>query len=331
MNLQYNDSIENDLESKDLISIFGGNVIKSIITINNTKVVVPVFEKHIGKGKITYFDIYPTLTKYLTNSISSQDFSEVIREISSVLPLENSTKPSIDLNGLNVFQEIKGRGNIVINSTSVILLNDSYPEVILEQNHNSYKLNNITDLSITDYDTVSVLGNDEFRLGNGRGLYNNIQFEGSNDSSVSIIPENSTITGVSNGKYFEFHNISKIDLNDQQIGMYVNHPVVQINGDIFIKDFYFGKFINAKQDRMLNGTVSFTSELSDLYTLVSNFKAHGEMQKIPSSKLYTDADFLKTTFNFLSSDSISVYVLIALTSIILSIYLVKRLTQRRLR
>ena len=113
--------------------------------------------------------------------------------------------------------------------------------------------------------------------------------------------------------------------------MYVNHPVVQINGDIFIKDFYFGKFINAKQDRMLNGTVSFTSELSDLYTLVSNFKAHGEMQKIPSSKLYTDADFLKTTFNFLSSDSISVYVLIALTSIILSIYLVKRLTQRRLR
>ena len=331
MNLQYNDSIENDLESKDLISIFGGNVIKSIITINNTKVVVPVFEKHIGKGKITYFDIYPTLTKYLTNSISSQDFSEVIREISSVLPLENSTKPSIDLNGLNVFQEIKGRGNIVINSTSVILLNDSYPEVILEQNHNSYKLNNITDLSITDYDTVSVLGNDEFRLGNGRGLYNNIQFEGSNDSSVSIIPENSTITGVSNGKYFEFPNISKIDLNDQQIGMYVNHPVVQINGDIFIKDFYFGKFINAKQDRMLNGTVSFTSELSDLYTLVSNFKAHGEMQKIPSSKLYTDADFLKTTFNFLSSDSISVYVLIALTSIILSIYLVKRLTQRRLR
>ena len=331
MNLQYNDSIENDLESKDLISIFGGNVIKSIITINNTKVVVPVFEKHIGKGKITYFDIYPTLTKYLTNSISSQDFSEVIREISSVLPLENSTKPSIDLNGLNVFQEIKGRGNIVINSTSVILLNDSYPEVILEQNHNSYKLNNITDLSITDYDTVSVLGNDEFRLGNGRGLYNNIQFEGSNDSSVSIIPGNSTITGVSNGKYFEFPNISKIDLNDQQIGMYVNHPVVQINGDIFIKDFYFGKFINAKQDRMLNGTVSFTSELSDLYTLVSNFKAHGEMQKIPSSKLYTDADFLKTTFNFLSSDSISVYVLIALTSIILSIYLVKRLTQRRLR
>ncbi|VFJ12501.1 hypothetical protein [Candidatus Nitrosocosmicus franklandus] len=298
-----------------------GNALGDTIE-NSVNLSIPVLKKPFGSGTITYVDIYPLLSLMNENKLSSFNFSNYLRNLSEIMPLEPLASKPTNFRDLNIFREMNASGDIAINTTSVIFPTVALEELVIKtksDNFDQIKYNDVSQLDISNYTNVFFnVSNSKIKLNDGRGLYSKISIDEGTTLEFTF-SDDAYINGISHGKTFEIANVSNIYLTSREpIPIYMNQPNVNVIGHTVLKDYYYGKFINPKQDRFINGTTSFSVYMSDVNTLASNVTMVGNVTKIPSSMLkYNDLNFL----NILRDPTVVAGVLISIPFILVVIFL----------
>jgi hypothetical protein len=319
LNFGDNYTIANSLKN-DLVKTFSEDVIFTYHnTINNT---VPIITKHIGEGKITYIDIHPIMNKLFENKLSRENVSKIMNSLGTFLPHSKIQHKGLELNGMSIFKEMRGDGAISLNTSSLILGNNYFTEIVASKEPASISIPNVTNLAIKA-DSIIVSSDANFSLANGRGFYGMLKLEGGSNHITELKFNNGKIEGLSNGHYFQLRDVPNLTLYGQPITLYLDKPFVEVNGNATLKEYYYGKFINPKQDRSINGTISFNLRVSDYYTVVNNLTVSDSHKRAFSSvNSYDDSDFSfsNLTLHKIMSLPPVVWVLLTFITIIVTIF-----------
>ena len=282
--------IINNISNSDF---YKENTRKLNISLPNSNSSVYLIKKHLGKGILTYIDIYPSLLKLFENKLSYKDLSYIFDNVSKILSLDNMDYHTTNFKGPSFFQQIIGNGTIKINTNSLIFLNDFIRTIWIKQGNNIHGITNLTKLDISNYSSVKILDNgDRFSIDNGRGFYSNITLFGKSTSNNSFFLGNATLQGISDDKTFKINNVSSISIKGQPLVFYVRQPNINIAGDILLNKYYKEHFVNSDQYRIINGTISFNAYMSDFYTLIHNLSITGYMDMFPPLHSVNELNFL---------------------------------------
>jgi hypothetical protein len=304
---------------------------RDLIT-SDAKLPLKISKTNIGNGSITYIDIYPLLSNLQKGKISTIDFSSVLGNISEILPSEKLDSKPINLKDLSIMRELDGDGNIRINTSSLLFLDNKIDSIKVNQssNNGSSEISNITQLSVLNYTSTLINApTNHFSISDGNGLYSKILLEqknttdDSNPYSTKYSFDTPTILeGISNGKAFTIFNVTAFEILQQPVLLYAFQPQIEAHGISTIKEYYFFKHLvnpnHENKEIIVNGTVEFKIYMSDYYSLISNVSIKGVISGIKS---YGIMDSLNPVINKLNlfSTPIIVWMLLLLPALLVII------------
>ena len=287
----------------------------------STKQISPaslIQEIDIGEGKITYIDIYPSLSRFFENRSSGSDTYQTLGKVSKVMNLK-PTSSVFNFDEISaVVRNFTGSGNnIEVETKSAIFPNEiQLANMKIRTGKKSFDVTNVTQFSIRDYDHVLVASNEatsKISMVRGTGLYavlilsNAIDLQSINNSSSH--PQSFTISLVNNGtlsvsspsspqKTHLFDNVSTISfISNNPLEMIVRQPIVRINnGQITLNELY------AKSDELYRkigasvvglkvlGNVSLSIVMADTYVLAKLNTSGSILKRIPALPQYDELE-----------------------------------------
>ncbi len=289
-----------------------------------------VLQTVVGKGKITYINIYPMISDFFDNKIPGSSLYSLYTQITDIIqasPIRSSPLNFKDISA--IFRKMDGTaGNFEVNSTSLIFPTKIDTMKISGQhasNGTDFSIFNITNLHVDGYDRALLNSNTSYLLEGGKGLYSKLtlgDMKKSNlpSSTLSLeifFKKNATISGTLGqlaGQTAQIYNVSKIHiLGKVPISIYAREPIVRINNG----DTTFSAFQSARlypitgvsgQELRVNGNVSFSTYMTDSHTLASKFNFEGSTQRIPPMSQYNEFASLLPSISFDKLYGIPVFV-----------------------
>lgn len=275
---------------------------------------------NIGKGTLTYLDIFPTISNYLQNKTGGIETYRALQTASQLLNFSSATRSMPNIRDISAyFREMTGEGEIEIESPSINFPQDMVLNRLIVTNGSlTNEMRNVENFDIRGYNQILLRTTGQLELTNGKGLYADLLFIQGNNSDMrfKLLPSeghNITLTGKSavTGTAFNIKNISSIELFvSGKLHAYARQPLININyGTIYFTNMYSGKFfpasqdsnINSQQDIRMSGNLSMSVFMSDFYTLSKDIKLSGSVERIPPVIQY---DELSSLFSFLAISKI---------------------------
>ena len=285
----------------------------------STKQIMPASilqEINIGRGKISYINIYPILSWFFANRSSGSDTYHALREISKVINLA-PTSSVFNFDEISaIFRNFTGNANnIEVDTKSVIFPTETHlSNLKVRTGQSSIDVRNITQLSISDYQHVLLWSNgnnSKISMIRGKGLYtdiilsNEIDQQSINNSShlqsfsISMI-NNGTLTVSSYSspqKTHLFHNVSNIYFtSDKPLEVTVRQPTVRItDGEITLNDTYaesdelYRKIGGSAVDLKVIGNMNMSIVIADTFAL-GKLNWDGILERVPALAHYNDLE-----------------------------------------
>jgi hypothetical protein len=292
-------------------------------------------ERNVGHGKITYVNIQPVPSNYLKNLPGNLVYN-LLGQLSHIIEgTSNNSQPPIGFRDVAaIFREMTGKGNIEVNTTSVIFPSDSEVNewrITTNGENKTLSISNVTKLNANGYyfavlRTSHSTGNN-ISLTNGRGLYADLTL-GNGIVDLSFLGKGSTtITGstrtggISSDKSFHLDNVRNLSIMTKEpIHIFLRQPIIKIkNGNITFKELHTKPFYKEASALGYNlriiGNVFFTVFMSDSYTLTSDFSATNYTQWLPPHPIYNDFAHSLSSYSSLSKHYSSLLVAIGLLSV----------------
>ena len=241
-------------------------------------------EAAIGRGKLTYLDIYPTLLNRQNNSLVP-----ILSNLSAMLPMKPfESIPSNFKEIRGIFKEMFANGTIKVTTAATIFPSDiKYNKVVITTGKRPVSLSNVTNISIGNYDNV-ILNADNISFGNGRGLYARLIFGSNGNTHYSFLNlsfpagMNTEISLMSNkGEILHFSNVSKVHIeNRDPIYLYAREPNISINnGNITLNELYplelYARGQASSKNLQIQGNALFSVLISDSFTFLSSISVDG--------------------------------------------------------
>ena len=207
-------------------------------------------ESEIGRGKLTYINLYPLLSNLEENNISSgattytvlRNISDLIKggeEIRSFRPNLNDIAP--------FFREVYGTGDrMEINAESAVFPADlEFSKLtVMQGDNNLTSLRNITSIEIDGYRNITMNARHSYMsITDGKGLYSKIYLNSLVDDSRFdlFFEDNATVKASDADQSFRFENVSGISSTgkNQNMNLLLRQPTIKIvDGDLTIKELH---------------------------------------------------------------------------------------------
>ncbi len=335
---QVNNSDKRDTKNECLDINFGGFCGSNE---GITKQVTPASLKqeiNIGRGKITYINIYPSLSRFFENRSSGSEAYQALRDMSKFINL-TTTMPVFNFDEISaIFRNFTGSGNnIEVDTKSAIFpIEKQLSSLKIRSGQKSVEMTNVSQLSISDYDHV-LLGsngvNSKISMDRGTGLYTALKLSNGVDqpliNSSSSIPQSFSVSLVNNGtlsassysssqKTQLFHNVSSIYITSSDpLEVVVRQPTVRISdGEVTLNRLYaesdhlYRKIGASLVDLKVLGNVSMLIIMADRYAMAKLDTTDGIIKRVPPLPQYDELNSFLLNFPIAKVYSIAPLILL---------------------
>jgi hypothetical protein len=254
-------------------------------------------KESLGKGQLFYVNLYP-----LINHIEIEgDQPSFYNILGKLLEAAGLNLGKCNLNALpatvSTFEEAELSGTVEAESNSILFpLQVNIPTVEVTANGENSTFNNVTSLSLSNYEKITVK-TAYVSISQGQGLYAVLTL---NETTQLTPAGNDTLlTLTANDEQFELSNLTDISLvPENPLEIYAYTPSIKSSGNASLTDLTIAGTLNGRQisgqNLEITGVLTFDTYLSDTYTLVENIKVEGSFNTSPPTITYDEWSVLPT-------------------------------------
>jgi hypothetical protein len=245
----------------------------------------------VGNGQLFYVNLYP-LINHLELEGDQPSFYSMFGKLLEVAGLDlGKCKLSALPASVSTFEEAELGGTVEVESNSILFpLQVSIPTVEVTANGENATFNNVTSLSLGNYEKITVKTG-SVSISQGKGFYAVLTL---NETTQLTPAGNDTLLTLwANDEEFELSNLTEISLVlKNSLEIYAYTPSVKSSGNASLTDVTVSGSLNGRQisgqDLKISGVLTFGTYLSDSYTLAENIKVDGSLNTNPPIITYDE-------------------------------------------
>lgn len=265
-------------------------------------------KQNVGKGQLTYVNVKPVLQS-MSASESGTPLYPMIGELLEILDLNLTKFQSDDLSWRSIFRNVSLKGNVTIDSTSILIPPVNLTKVSVDYGNGQILVSNVTALDLSGYDHISLRVTD-VDIKEGKGFYAVVSIGGI--ACLEPHGSNVALTLWTDAEEFDISSIKRITMEGLK-KIYMRTPNISAVGSALFKELYFEALHTDGKDFNVTGYTKFNVLLSDAYTVSDDFSIQGSFERIPPLVSYNEW----STFNIVAPWG---FMLLPLFLLILLVY-----------
>lgn len=271
------------------------NIPASYISQNDS---VPyVLEVKIGKGTLTYVNIYPVIAAMLTGEASYEIYDSLM-ELLEIINLDVARlNPDFRQAWLHTFKEVHMNGNITLKAGSILFHpNSKIDRVTAVLNNETATFTNATTILLANYSRATVTAA-KATIKDGQGFYAKVAVNGV--ASITFT-EDAILTIYCDQGDLKLNYVSSILVDAGEfVDLLLRTPEVTVQGNTYFKELYLSGDLGWKlrtygQDLKVNGSTCFDVGISDSYTTLSSMTITGSYSRTPPLVQFDELSTLRT-------------------------------------
>jgi hypothetical protein len=258
-----------------------------------------VLEVKIGKGTLTYVNIYPVIAAMLTGETSYKIYDSMT-ELLEIINLDVARlDPDFRQAWLHTLKEARMKGNITLKTSSILFHpNSGIDKVTVTLNNETATFTNATTILLANYSHVTITATNA-TITEGQGFYAKVAVNGV--ASIAFAG-GATLTIHSDQGDTKLNCVGSLLVGTGEfVDLLIRTPQVVVEGETCFKELYLSGDLGWKlrtygQDLKINGSTSFDVGISDSYTTLSSMTITGSYSRTPPLLNFDELSTLMTAF-----------------------------------
>lgn len=271
------------------------NMVASYVSQNDS---IPyVLEVEIGRGTLTYVNIYPVIATMLTGEASHRIYDSMTALLEIINLDVAMLDPDFRQVWLHTFKEVHMNGNIALKARSILFHpNSEIDKVTATLNNETAMFTNATTILLANYSHATITAASA-TITDGRGFYARVAVNGM--ASITFTGD-ATLAIHSDQGDTKLNRVSGILFDTGEfVDLIIRTPEVTVQGNTYFKELHLRGDLGWKlrtygQDLKVNGSTSFDIGISDSYTVLRSMTIRGSYSRNPSLIRFDERATLKT-------------------------------------